>query len=205
LLLGEWAGKRTLVFAGRVHYYEGHSWRHVAAPIHTAWFLGARVLLMTNAAGGIHPQLVPGRMMVIRDHIDWTNPAPWRIPGPGGSGADRTSPYSKRLMEILHQEALGLGIDVLSGKYGAVIGPCYETPAEIRALQFCGADAVGMSTACEVEAARNLGMECAGISYIANRAAGLGPGTIEHGEVLRATAAGGDALADLIERLLVRL
>src|SRR5208283_5143556 len=93
LALGDWAGQRVLLFEGRLHFYEGHPWRSVTGPVQAAAFLGARVLLLTNAAGGIHESLHPGGLMLIRDHIEWTRPYCWRHPGPGGLGAARPSPY----------------------------------------------------------------------------------------------------------------
>jgi purine-nucleoside phosphorylase len=205
LSLGDWAGKRALVFEGRLHYYEGHSWSEIIAPVRTAHGLGARALFLTNAAGGIGEGLFPGSFMAIRDHIEWTRPDPWKEPGPGGLGPPRASPYSLRLRQLLDREAKDLGLEVPEGVYAAVTGPSYETPAEIRALKAWGADAVGMSTAREVQAGFELGMECAAISLITNRAAGLIAGTVTHGEVL-ATAAGQiPQLAALLDRFLESL
>ena len=101
LTLGTWAGRRVLVFEGRMHYYEGHAWRSVVSPVQTAAFLGARVLLLTNAAGGIHDALGPGSLMALRDHIEWTRSGCWRLPGPGGVGPERPSPYSPRCATCL--------------------------------------------------------------------------------------------------------
>ncbi|HYT93757.1 MAG TPA: purine-nucleoside phosphorylase, partial [Gemmataceae bacterium] len=141
LSLGEWGGKRVLVFEGRLHYYEGHSWDSVVLPVLTAHRLGARVLLLTNAAGGIHDALAPGSLMALRDHIEWTRPYCWRLPGPGGVGPARPSPYAPRLLSVLSEAAATLGIELHQGIYGCVTGPSYETPAEIRALRSWGADA----------------------------------------------------------------
>jgi purine-nucleoside phosphorylase len=194
LTLGDWVGKRVLFFEGRAHYYEGHSWSSVVQPIHIAHHLGARVLLLTNAAGGIHDALFPGSLMALRDHIEWTRPACWRHPCPG-----RPSPYSSRLLQQLVQAAKECSSDLLTGVYGAVTGPCYETPAEIRALRIWGADAVGMSTAREVQAGYELGMECGALSCITNRAAGLSSGPINHDEVLATAAAQSHKLANMME------
>jgi purine-nucleoside phosphorylase len=204
LTLGEWAGRRVLVFEGRVHYYEGHSWRDVAAPVRTAAHLGARVLLLTNAAGGIHDALGPGSLMAIRDHIEWTRPYCWRQPGPGALGPPRPSPYAPRLLRLLADAARAQGIELHEGVYAMVTGPCYETPAEVRALRAWGADAVGMSTAREVQAGFDLGMEAAAVSCITNRAAGLSAGPLHHDEVLATAAAQSDRLADLLEEFLRR-
>jgi purine-nucleoside phosphorylase len=205
LTLGDWAGRRVLVFEGRVHYYEGHAWRDVVAPVRTAAFLGARVLVLTNAAGGIHESLGPGSLMAVRDHVEWTRPYCWRLPGPGALGPPRPSPYSPRLRGLLHEAARGRGVDLHEGVYAAVTGPCFETPAEIRALRAWGADAVGMSTAREVQAGHEAGRECAAVSCVTNRAAGLAVGTLTHEEVLTTAAAQSERLAGLLEGFLERL
>jgi purine-nucleoside phosphorylase len=197
ITLGEWAGRRVLVFEGRVHYYEGHPWRIVTLPVHVAANLGARLLLLTNAAGGIHDALGAGSFMVLRDHIDWTRSCSWRSPP--------SAPYSLRLTAALVGAAGSPGGTVHEGRYAAVTGPSYETPAEIRALSSCGADAVGMSTAREAEAACELGLEVAAVSCITNRAAGLGAGLLSHEEVLAGAATQADRLADLLERFLQTL
>ncbi len=205
LTLGTWAGKQVLVFEGRLHFYEGHPWRQVTRPIHTAAFLGARVLVLTNAAGGIHQSLGPGSLMAIRDHLEWTYQHWYRRPGPAGLGRRRASPYSQRLLGVMLSAAESLGMNLHQGIYAAVTGPCYETPAEIRALQAWGADAVGMSTAREVQTGHRLGLECAALSCITNRAAGLGDGPLNHDEVITTAAAQAERLADLLETFLTRL
>ncbi|MBY0524298.1 MAG: purine-nucleoside phosphorylase [Gemmataceae bacterium] len=205
LTLGEWAGRRVLVFEGRLHFYEGHSWRSVTAPVQTAAYLGAKVLLLTNAAGGIHDTLAPGCLMAIRDHIEWTRPYCWRHPGRGGMGPARPSPYSPHLLKLLTQSAHELDMELHEGTYAAVTGPCYETPAEIRALRTWGADAVGMSTAREVQAGFDRGMSVAAISCITNRAAGLSASAINHEEVLSSAAGQADRLAELIESVMLKL
>jgi purine-nucleoside phosphorylase len=202
LTLGEWGGKRVLVFEGRLHYYEGHPWDEVVLPVLTAHRLGARVLLLTNAAGGIRDALTPGSLMALRDHIEWTRPYCWRLPGLGGLGPPRPSPYSQRLHTVLAQAAARLGIDLHQGVYAAVTGPSYETAAEIRALRSWGADAVGMSTARESQAGADAGMECAALSCITNRAAGLSHAPLDHREVLTTAAAQNERLGDLLETFL---
>jgi purine-nucleoside phosphorylase len=202
LALGDWAGRRVLVFEGRLHFYEGHSWSSVVEPIRLAHALGARVLLATNAAGGIHPALGPGSLMALRDHVLWNVPRPWLHPGPGALGPPRPSPYAPRLRQALAEASRKLGIELHEGIYASVTGPCYETSAEIRALLAWGADAVGMSTAREVEAAVALGMECAAVSCITNQAAGLSAATLDHNEVLAIAATQTGRVAQLIEEFL---
>jgi purine-nucleoside phosphorylase len=204
MLLGDWAGVPVLVFSGRLHYYEGHAWRGVTQPIHIVRDLGIDTLMATNAAGGIRDDLVPGTLMALADHQDWTKPCWWREPGPGGLGATRPSPYDPALRDRLQAAASALGFALPAGLYSQVTGPCYETKAEIRALRQCGADAVGMSTAREIQVAHSLGLRCAAISCITNRAAGLSGGPIHHGEVLDAAAAMRERLAMLLEEFLRR-
>ena len=196
MTLGDWNGKKVLVLEGRLHFYEGHSWEAVCQTIHVIHSLGAKVLMATNAAGGIHPSLGPGSLMAIGEHLDWTRPECKLV----DASASRPSSYSTRLIGLLRQTAASCGITLMSGCYAAVLGPNYETPAEIRALAQCGADAVGMSTAREIETACELGMECSAISCITNRAAGLEKDAIiTHQEVLDTAAASGRQLARLIE------
>ena len=201
LTLGTWAGRRVLVFEGRVHRYEGHSWDDVVAPVRAAHALGARVLLLTNAAGGIRDDLGPGALMALRDHVEWTRPYCWRTPGEP-LGPPRPSPYSARLRELLRKAAEARGIDLREGVYATLTGPCYETPAEIRALRAWGADAVGMSTAREARTAFDVGMECAAISCVTNWAAGLGGGPLSHEDVLATAGARSERLASLIEEFI---
>jgi purine-nucleoside phosphorylase len=205
ITLGDWGSKRVLLFQGRVHFYEGHPWRTVVRSIHTAAALGAKVLLLTNASGGIHDALGPGSLMAIRDQIDWTQPYCWRQPGPGGVGPSRPSPYSGRLVDLLVRTASDIGFALPTGIYASVAGPCYETPAEICALKACGADAVGMSTAREIQAGCDLGMECAAVSCITNRAAEISSVPLRHDEVLATAAAQADRLAGLLNRFLKTL
>lgn len=186
LLLGHWVTVPVLVFAGRLHFYEGHPWRTVVRPIHIARELGASILVTTNAAGGIRADLQPGDLMAIRAHVDCTRDHWWRD-GPSA----RAEPYSPRLFEMLQ---------LPTGVFAQLPGPCYETPAEIRALRGCGIDAVGMSTAREIQVGADLGMECAAIACITNKAAGLGSGRISHEDVLHA----GDRMRDTLGQLLDR-
>ncbi len=205
LALGVWADRRVLFFEGRLHRYEGHSWESVVQPVRIAHQFRAPVLFLTNAAGGIHDSLNAGSLMAIRDHIEWTWPACWNRPGPGGLGGERPSPYDAGLVNLLTQSAKSLGIDLPTGVYAALTGPCYETGAEIRALRAWGADAVGMSTAREIQLGHELGMKCAALSCITNKAAGLSDSPINHEEVLVTAKAQAERLSDLIEGFLGRL
>ncbi len=200
LLLGTWANAPVLVFAGRLHYFEGHPWRTVAQPIHISRELGASILVTTNAAGGIREDLPPGDLMAIRGHIDCTRENWWRdsfaacgvATASDSARANRQAGYSTRLLELLN---------LPTGVYAQVTGPCYETPAEIRALRACGVDAVGMSTAREIDTGHALGMECVAIACITNKAAGLGSGPISHEEVLEAGQRLKEKLLGVLERV----
>jgi purine-nucleoside phosphorylase len=205
LTLGDWAGRRVLVFEGRLHFYEGYSWETVTLPLRTAAALGARVAVLTNAAGGIGDFLNPGNLMAITDHLECNRPTWWRHPGPGGLGPARPSPYSARLRECLLQAAAQVGVALHQGVYAAVTGPCYETPAEIRALKSWGADAVGMSTTREIQAGHDRGLECAALSCITNRAAGLSGQPLNHEEVLAMAATQAEQIAELLDEFLVGL
>lgn len=196
--LGQWGGKRVLVFEGRLHYYEGHSWTQIEQPIRLAASLGVRTVLLTNAAGGIHDDLSPGSFMLVRDHVEWNRPYCWREAGPGA----RPSPYSPGSAEKMRSAASKIGLHLHEGIYAAVTGPNFETPAEIRALKACGADAVGMSTTREASCSATLGLECAAVSCITNRAAGLSSGPITNEEVLVTAGAQSQRLGDLIEAFL---
>jgi purine-nucleoside phosphorylase len=198
LRLGTWAGQRVLLFVGRLHYYEGHPWRRIEQQVATARALGADILLLTNAAGGIRPDLAAGSLMPIRDHLEWTRSRPWPQAEPGA----KALPYSERLVDVLVRAGRALGLALIPGVYAQVTGPCYETPAEIRALRSCGADVVGMSTCREINRGHALGMECAAVSCVTNRAAGLDGGPITHAEVLAACREAQARLAQLVERFL---
>ena len=189
LAVGEWQGVPALVFFGRLHFYEGHSWDAVTAPIRLAAELGAKRLVLTNAAGGIHPELPPGSLMALRGHLSILERTAWKI-------ASVATPYSGQLLQLLEASPM------LSGVYAALTGPSYETPAEIRALAAMGADAVGMSTAREAEAAASLGLEVAAISCITNRAAGLGDAPLDHAEVLVNAKLAVDRVGEAIGRLI---
>ncbi|MCS7044868.1 MAG: purine-nucleoside phosphorylase [Gemmataceae bacterium] len=188
LIVGRWGAACVVAFSGRTHYYEGHGWHQTAAPVVLAWSLGVSDLLVTNAAGGIRDDLVPGSLMLVADHLECTRPYWWREPGPGGLGGPRPSPYDPGWRHCFRAAAAAGGMALAEGVYAQVTGPCYETKAEVRALRRLGADAVGMSTAHEVRTAHELGLRCAAISCITNRAAGLAGGPIHHDEVLDAAA-----------------
>jgi purine-nucleoside phosphorylase len=183
LAVGLWDEIPVLLFLGRLHFYEGHSREVLIGPVRVAANFGTKVFVLTNAAGGINPLLKPGSLMAIRKHIKLVGSNAWR----GLAAQSETIPgssYSPRLIEAMHRHEAAVGRELLVGVYAALTGPSYETPAEIRALAACGADAVGMSTALEAEAAAELGQEVAAISCVTNAAAGLSNGPLDHAEVL---------------------
>ncbi len=201
MIFGELAGKKLMALSGRFHYYEGRSLAEITYPIHVVDALGVKVLIVTNAAGGINPQFKPGDLMIIEDHINFmgVNPLLGATNGNGGMKfIDMTQAYTPRLREKLDSSAEKLQIPVWRGVYLATTGPSYETPAEIKAFAWLGADAVGMSTVPEVIMARYHNIEVAGISCITNLAAGITNKKLSHDEVLEVGKATQDKLAKLL-------
>jgi len=201
LIFGDLAGRPILAFTGRLHYYEGHPWERVVRTVEIAADLGTQVLVLTNASGGIAETLAPGSLMALTDHIEWNSPNCWNQPGPGS----RPSPYSSTLRDRLHIAARGADVALNDGVYVSVTGPCYETPAEIRAARTWGGDAVGMSTTREALRGAELGLEVGAISCIANRAAGLSGGPLSHKEVLEVVTAASARLAALLAGFVAEL
>jgi purine-nucleoside phosphorylase len=187
LVAGETAGRRILALAGRVHVYEGHPMRTVTFGIRVLATLGVKVLVLTNAAGGINTSFSQGALMLITDHINLIGTNPLVGPNEDRFGLrfpDMTEVYSKRLRAIAVAAGRAAGVALTEGVYVAVHGPSYETPAEIRAFRVLGADAVGMSTVPEAIVARHMGVEVLGISCITNMAAGVLPQPLHHEEVM---------------------
>jgi purine-nucleoside phosphorylase len=201
---GTLEGRRVLVQAGRFHLYEGHPMEVVGAPIRVAHRLGARALFLTNAAGAIARELEPGAIMLIDDHVNlmWASP----LTGPVKEGEERfpdmSAPYDPSLQALARRVAATEKIPLVRGTYAAVAGPSYETPAEVRMLERCGAHAVGMSTVPEVVTARARGLRCVAFSLITNRAAGLASGTLSHDEVLDVAHTAGQKLGRLLRGML---
>ncbi len=187
LVFGHLGDTPVLVLSGRAHFYEGHPMERVTFPVRALAAFGIRDLLLASAAGGINQKFRPGDFMVLTDHINWMGTNPLR--GPSVSGLNRfvdlTDIYDKGLRALLVRAGKACGLRLYQGVYVAVSGPSYETPAEIRAFARLGADAVGMSTVPEAIAARQYGLNVAGISCITNPAAGRGKGPLSHGEVLK--------------------
>ena len=176
----------VVIMQGRVHYYEGYPMSDVVLPTRLMGMLGARKILLTNAAGGVNENFKPGDFMMITDHITTGIPSPLIGPNIDELGVrfpDMSEVYSKRLQEVIRNAAVTCGIGLQEGVYVQLTGPNYETPAEIRMCRMWGGDAVGMSTACEAMAARQMGLEVCGISCITNLAAGVSDKKLDHKEV----------------------
>lgn len=185
-LFGYVGEEPVVVMQGRVHYYEGYPMEDVVLPIRVMGLLGAKRLVLTNAAGGIGPNLEPGDLMLLTDQIASFVPSPLlgqNLEELGPRFPDMTEIYSTRLRERALTAAQKLGFPLKQGVYLQATGPQYESPAEIRMFQALGANAVGMSTACEAIAARHMGLEICGISCVTNLAAGLGGTPLSHEEV----------------------
>lgn len=207
LLAGWWGKRRVLLFQGRSHFYEGHSWLRVTMPVRIAAAMGAGVCVFTNMSGAINPRLTPGSMVVIDDHLNFMGSNPlvgMTSADPTEMFPDMQEAYSRRLNALLDRASAMTGVAVSHGVYVAVSGPNYETPAEVRALGLLGADVVGMSTVGEVLVARRSGVECCAISCVANLAAGvLGDGAgrepITHADVLATASETQSRLARLLD------
>ncbi|MFN2350624.1 MAG: purine-nucleoside phosphorylase [Kiritimatiellia bacterium] len=201
LALGEAAGLTTLIFQGRHHWYENRGWDPVLLPVWLCREMGARVMVLTNAAGGIRQDLQPGDLMLISDHINamGVNPLTARMTdGRRNFFVDQTAIYDSALRRMASAAATQAGLRAADGVYLAVSGPNYETPAEIRMYRAMGADAIGMSTVPEAMTAHALGLRLLGLSCITNPAAGLHGDKLSHDEV---TASAGKVLPGLRKML----
>lgn len=176
----------VVIMQGRVHYYEGYSMEEVVMPVRLMKLMGAEILFLTNAAGGINKQFQPGDFMMITDHITEFVPSPLlgeNLEELGLRFPDMSNVYDLCLQKHMKKCAKNLNIPMRQGVYIQFTGPAYETPAEIRMSHVLGADAVGMSTACEAMAAKHMGMQVCGISCISNMASGISEKPLSHKEV----------------------
>jgi purine-nucleoside phosphorylase len=201
LVSGMLGGVPVILQSGRFHMYEGHSAQVAALPTRVFAALGATTLIVTNAAGGIRRTFSPGTLMAISDHINLTgrNPLEGEVLPGETRFPDMTVAYDADLRRLAHGVALSQGTHLAEGVYAALLGPTYETPAEIRMLERLGADAVGMSTAPETIVARARGMRVLGISTITNPAAGISHATLNHVEVMEVANQVAEKLARLVE------
>lgn len=207
LIGGTLEGRRVLALAGRFHMYEGHGAALAAFPIRVLHALGARVLIVSNAAGGIRPTLRPGDLMLLRDHLNlmFRNP----LFGPAGDDEvrfpDMSAPYDAELCALAIDVARERKIALTEGVYASLLGPSYETPGEVRMFARLGADVVGMSTVPEVIVARSLRMRVLGISCVTNMACGLSSTPVMHADVIETTARVAASFETLVRGVLARL
>lgn len=207
LVAGILEGVEVVAMQGRFHLYEGWDHDQVALPIRVLAALGARAAVLTNAAGGVRAGLDAGTLMLISDHLNLMGRNP--LVGPTRPGEtrfpDMSDAYDPGFRAVAREVAREMGIELEEGVYAAVLGPSYETPAEVRMLQRMGADAIGMSTVPEVIVARALGLRVLGISCVTNLAAGLGSEPLSHEEVMEVGARVRDRLAGLVRGVLPRI
>jgi inosine/guanosine/xanthosine phosphorylase family protein len=203
LLLGTLRGVPVACLRGRLHMYEGLSERQVVEPALLMGRLGAPILLLTNASGGVNPAYGAGTLMVISDHINLTGRNPLRGPNDDAMGPrfpDMSQVWDQELRDSIHAAGRAEDVELREGVYLGLSGPTYETPAEVRMLRGLGADAVGMSTVMEAMAAHWAGMRVCGVSLVTNAAAGLSPDPLTHDEVMEAADAAGPRLARVLGR-----
>lgn len=201
LWLGRIGGVSVACLRGRVHAYEGHPVERVVFGVRLLAELGCSAVLLTNAAGGIRADLAPGSLMLLTDHINLSGRNPLVAWSPDGHPAfiDMTSAYEPRLLAAARKAADHTGVELSEGVYAALLGPSYETPAEIRMLRSLGADAVGMSTALEVIALRERGVLVGAMSCITNAAAGLSGAALDHTDVQQTAARTGQRFEALLD------
>jgi purine-nucleoside phosphorylase len=198
-------GRPVLYFKGRLHSYQGYTANETVFPVRLAALLGVKVLVMTNATGGLQPHHRPGDLVLIADHLNLTglNPLRGQLPPEWGPRfPDMSAAYDPALRALTLREAERLGVALASGVYAGIAGPSYETPAEVRMLRLLGGDVVGMSTVLEVIAAHHLGVRCLALSMVSNPAAGLSEIPLTHEEVLAAGQAAAGNLRDLLRAVL---
>lgn len=208
LVVGNASGRPLAALAGRAHYYEGHDLRTVTFAIRVLGVLGVKVLILTNAAGGVNTGFSVGDLMVIDDHLNLLGTNPLVGPNDDRFGVrfpDLTDVYSPRLRRIADGAGAALGLKLRHGVYAAWHGPTYETPAEVRYLRTIGADAIGMSTVPEAIVARHMRIEVLGISCITNLAAGVLPHPLNHDEVLETAKRVRDKFMALLNGIIGKL
>lgn len=202
------AGKNLVVMQGRIHYYEGYTMQQTVTPICVMKLLGVKTLILTNACGGINPQFGAGDLIIITDHISSFVPSPLIGKNDDRYGErfpDMSNIYDKSLIEKMEKSAQENNIAIQKGIYVQASGPNYESPAEVKMFGILGADAVGMSTACEAMVANYLDMQVCGISMVSNKAVGLTDTPISHEEVKRVAKASASRLRKIIVGLLEKM
>lgn len=208
LVIGKCGGVAVAAMQGRFHYYEGYSLDEVTFPIRTFGALGVKAIVLTNAAGGINVAFNQGALMLISDHLNLMGASPLRGANDERFGVrfpDMSEVYAREYQEMVIEEAREMGMELRRGTYGALSGPSYETPAEIRMLRTLGADAVGMSTVPEAIVARHMGIKVVGISCITNMAAGVLDQPIVHEEVIETGERVRATFSELLRRVIPKL
>jgi purine-nucleoside phosphorylase len=223
LLLGRWAGRAVVVAQGRSHLYEGYSAEEVTRVVRLFHALGVKALVLTNAAGGVTPRMTPGSLMLVEDQVSLQGRSPTRpggpahaamegaasggnlVPAEGPRGLGSRPTYAPDLLIKAARAAVVAGVRAERGTLGVMLGPSYETPAEIAMLERMGTDAVCMSTAAETSLASSIGLPVVGISTVTNWAAGKSAARLSHAEVTAAVSSTAPALRSLLERLILAL
>lgn len=221
LLIGRWSGRPVVVAQGRSHLYEGYGAEEVTRVVRLFAALGAKWLVLTNASGGISSRMAPGSLMLVEDQVSLQWRSPLRVPAGGGAAGEGTPrrpatprgprglaarpTYSEELMAKAARAAVNAGVRMERGVLGVMLGPSYETPAEITMLERLGADVVCMSTAAEAALAAAIGLPAVAISCVTNRAAGKSPARLAHAEVTASVAGSAPALRSVLERLVLSL
>ena len=208
LVVGRVGGVGVAAMQGRFHFYEGYTLEQVTFPVRVLGLLGAKSLVLTNAAGGLNNSYEQGSLVLISDHLNLmgTNPLLGRNdPRFGPRFPDMTEVYDREYQEVAIGEAREMGLELRRGVYAALSGPSYETPAEIRMLRLLGADAVGMSTVPEAVVARHMGLRVLGLPCITNMAAGVLDKPIDHEEVIETGERVRETFAELLRRVIPKL
>lgn len=201
LVIGKLGNKQVVAMQGRFHFYEGYPLEEVTFPIRVLTALGVEKLIVTNAAGGVNKSFIPGDLMIIKDHINFTGKNPLMGPNLDSKGPrflDMTWPYNKDLIKLAKKAGKTLNLELKEGIYMWFTGPTYETPAEVNLASILGADAVGMSTVPEVIVANHEDVQVLGISCITNMAAGILDQPLDHGEVVETSLKVKDNFENLV-------
>ena len=207
-MAASFGGGNALIFAGRVHFYEGWSLEELVFGVRTAVMSGCETVILTNAAGGCGDGLEPGDLVLLRDHLNMTGQSPLiglndeRL---GPRFPDMSTVYSEQLRRLAHEAAAAVGASLEEGVYAWFSGPAYETPAEVEMARRLGADLVGMSTVPEAVAASHMGANVLGVSLVTNLAAGISDSPLSHDEVTEAATAARERFTALVDGLLRRL
>ena len=208
LVVGTWQGHDVFMLSGRIHRYEGHGFARIALLVQLLAAMGAETLIITNAAGAANPKFSVGDLMLLTDHINLMGDNPLIGPNDERLGPrfpDMTEAYDIGLRSLARTTAEALDIELHEGVYAGVLGPSYETPAEVKMLRMLGADAIGMSTVPEVIAARHAGMRVLGLSCLTNMAAGMGNETLDHSHVSAVAAASTEKMIRVIAAIVEAL